>query len=121
MTTLERLEACMADFRHRMTTFEVELKRELMENYEEETKLDTDKVNHPHHYTYGKVECIDAIESVLHSHVLPIDGYLTAQVIKYMWRWNTKNGVEDLYKAKWYLERLIKKEEKYGDAMDIRR
>lgn len=37
---------------------------------------------------------------------------LTAQVIKYILRWNKKGGVEDLKKARWYLERLINKHDK---------
>ena len=68
-------------------------------------KLD-DVVNHPSHYTQGKVECLDAIESA----VTGLDGMesvLTAQVIKYMWRWKHKNGQQDLEKARFYLNRLI--------------
>lgn len=66
----------------------------------------TDNVNHPPHYTTGKVECIDAIEAA----TTGLDGaeaYSTGQVIKYIWRWKRKNGIEDLQKARWYLERLI--------------
>ena len=65
-----------------------------------------DTVNHPDHYTGGKVECIDAIDSA----VAGLEGkpaYYTGQVIKYMWRWGRKNGLEDLRKAEWYLKRLI--------------
>ena len=73
-----------------------------------------DPVNHPAHYTSGSVECIDAIDSA----VKGLEGYqavYTAQIIKYVYRWRRKGGVEDLKKAKWYLERLIEKTEK-GDA-----
>lgn len=65
-----------------------------------------DVVAHPPHYTAGKVECIDAIEAAT-AHLGGVDGFLTGQVIKYVWRWKLKNGVQDLEKAKWYLERLI--------------
>ena len=68
-------------------------------------KLD-DTVNHPSHYTQGKVECIDAIESAV-SGLSGMDALLTGQIIKYVWRWSVKNGVEDLKKAEWYLKRLI--------------
>jgi len=34
-------------------------------------------------------------------------GYLKGNIFKYVWRYEYKNGVEDLRKAKWYLERLI--------------
>ena len=39
-------------------------------------------------------------------------GYIKGQVIKYITRERHKNGLEDLKKARWYLDRLIKKLEK---------
>lgn len=68
--------------------------------------MSNDNVNHPSHYTYGKVECIDAIETATTNLIGP-ESFLTGQVIKYMWRWKHKNGIEDLKKARWYLNRLI--------------
>jgi hypothetical protein len=69
----------------------------------------SDSVNHPNHYTYGYIECIDAIKSSM-----PRDaycGYLKGNVMKYIWRYTMKNNpVEDLRKAKWYLNRLIEEE-----------
>lgn len=65
-------------------------------------------VDHPAHYTAGKVECIDAIESAVAAINSPVSAVLTAQVIKYLWRWPLKNGAEDLRKARWYLDRLIR-------------
>ena len=66
----------------------------------------TDKVNHPTHYTAGKIECIDAIESAT-VNLTGIEAVCTGNAIKYLWRWKQKNGVEDLHKAKWYINRLI--------------
>ena len=68
-----------------------------------------DNVNRPSHYRKGKVECIDAIKSATG------DGYqfyLQGNIIKYMWRFNHKNGLEDLQKAQWYLSELIKSKKK---------
>lgn len=65
-----------------------------------------DNVNKPAHYQ-GKVECIDAIESAVEG-LEGIEAVCTANVIKYVYRWKKKNGKEDLLKAKWYLEKLIK-------------
>ena len=65
-----------------------------------------DKINNPQHYTNGKVECIDAIESAT-AGLKGIEAVCVANVIKYVWRFKLKNGTEDLKKAKWYLERLI--------------
>lgn len=69
-----------------------------------------DMVNHPPHYTNGGVECVDAIESALSAQSDTVSAWLTGQVIKYLWRFPQKNGVEDLEKAQWYLARLIKRE-----------
>ena len=71
----------------------------------------SDNVNSPHHYTGGKVECIDAIEAAV-SNMTGVRAFLVGQVIKYVWRFDKKGGVEDLKKAKWYLERLINREAK---------
>ena len=68
------------------------------------------KVNHPSYYTAGKVECIDAIEAAV-TGLVGLEAVCTANVIKYLWRWKLKNGVEDLQKAKWYLEKLIATQE----------
>lgn len=83
-------------------------------------RMDTDKemVNHPSHYTSGKVECIDAIESAT-CDLTGIEAVCTANIIKYVWRWKLKNGVEDLEKASWYLHKLIekKKDDKYKNEI----
>lgn len=72
----------------------------------EKMNIDKEMVNHPSHYTSGKVECIDAIESAT-GDLTGIEAVCTANIIKYVWRWKLKNGVEDLEKAKWYLNKLI--------------
>lgn len=77
---------------------------------QEQIKKD-DPVNHPSHYVSGGIECIDAIASALSCHKDPMAAWLTGQVMKYIWRWPLKNGLEDLKKARFYLDRLIKMEE----------
>lgn len=70
-------------------------------------------VNRPSHYTMGGIECIDAIEAAIGHHEDPVEAFLTGQVMKYIWRWPHKaNPLEDLKKARWYLERLIAHREK---------
>jgi hypothetical protein len=66
-----------------------------------------DNVNHPSHYTQGAIECIDAIKEATKG-LFGIEAVCTGNIIKYVWRWKFKNGVEDLRKAEWYLQRLIK-------------
>ena len=64
-------------------------------------------VEHPSHYqTAAGVECIVAMEAATEG-LSGSEAICTSQVIKYIWRWKLKNGVEDLRKARWYLDRLI--------------
>jgi len=67
-----------------------------------------DNVNNPIHYGQGSIECIDYIEDFLTTE--EYIGYLRGNIAKYLHRWRYKNGVEDLKKAQWYTERLIKKQ-----------
>ena len=71
-------------------------------------KSHSDMVNRPTHYTQGKVECIDAIESATMG-LVGIVAVCVANVIKYVWRFALKNGIEDLDKADYYLQKLRKK------------
>ena len=75
-----------------------------------------DYVNHPNHYTNSNIECIDALEAMVENFTDPVDATLSWQVVKYVWRHPYKfNPVEDLKKARWYLDRLINKLEDRGD------
>ena len=80
---------------------------------EPEEKPEHDAVNHPAHYTQGGIECIDCIKAALGENFI---GFLIGNVIKYAYRYKHKNGVEDLRKCKWYLEKAI--EEVQKDAAD---
>ena len=76
----------------------------------EEAKMDggsTDMVNHPKHYTQGGIECIDALKAATVGK-RGIEAVCVANVIKYLWRYEEKNGIEDVRKAKFYIERLLK-------------
>ena len=65
-----------------------------------------DKVNNPKHYTFWKVECLDAIESALTPE--EYRGYLKGVIMKYIWRSELKGKpLEDNLKAEFYLKRLI--------------
>lgn len=79
---------------------------EILKNYRSKIKkVIKDNVNHPSHYTQGAIECIDAIKEATKG-LFGIEAVCTANIIKYVWRWKFKNGLEDLDKASWYLERL---------------
>ena len=76
----------------------------------EKVKMDggsTDMVNHPKHYTQGGIECIDALKAATVGK-RGIEAVCVANVIKYLWRYEEKNGIEDVRKAKFYIERLLK-------------
>lgn len=73
---------------------------------EEGLSKEGDKVN-PSHYKQGEIECIDAIKSATID-LKGVEAVCTANAIKYLWRWKQKNGCDDLRKAEWYLQRLIK-------------
>ena len=64
----------------------------------------TDAIN-PQHYQRGGVECIDAIEASMTEEAFK--GFLKGNCIKYLYRYENKNGAEDLKKAQWYLSRLL--------------
>jgi tRNA (Thr-GGU) A37 N-methylase len=74
-------------------------------------KENSDNVNHPQHYiSKNGIETIDVIKEWTDG----LDGIVavdTANIIKYISRWNKKNGIEDLKKAQWYLNHLIKEVE----------
>lgn len=64
-----------------------------------------DPVNRPAHYTSGGIECIDAMQAAFG--VEAVKDFCLCNAFKYLWRHRQKNGVEDLKKCQWYLNRLI--------------
>ena len=91
-----------------------ELRNELYsENVE--TKLAEDLVNHPEHYkAKNGLEAIDMIAAFTEG-LQGMEAVCTANALKYLCRWHKKNGVEDLKKAKWYIEYLINMKEKENE------
>jgi len=63
----------------------------------------SDPIN-PSHYKQGGIECIEAIKAATGDGFI---NYVWGNVLKYLWRWPKKGGVDDLKKARWYLDRLI--------------
>lgn len=71
-----------------------------------EEKPPADMVNHPPHYETRGIQCIDWIAALLYGK--EFKGYLKGNVLKYLWRHENKgNPVQDLKKARWYLDELI--------------
>ena len=65
-----------------------------------------DNVNNPTHYTQGAVECIDCIKAAA-INKNGIEAFCVGNAIKYLFRYENKNGLEDVKKAQWYINRLI--------------
>jgi hypothetical protein len=63
-----------------------------------------DPIN-PNHYKQGGIESIDAIKAFMSEEAFK--GFLKGNCQKYLFRYEKKNGIEDLRKCQWYLERLI--------------
>ncbi len=81
---------------------------EQLRSAEEARQVEKDAVNNPSHYTTGGIECIDAMQAILSRE--EFIGYLRGNIFKYQWRYQHKNGIEDLKKAQWYANRLIELE-----------
>ena len=64
--------------------------------------MEYDNVNWPKHYNLGKWEVHEIING------MHMTDWREANILKYAFRYKYKHGVEDLKKAKWYLEKLIK-------------
>lgn len=77
---------------------------------ESDSTSTNDNVNHPSHYETGNFECIDVmIETQCKEDIMD---FCICNAFKYIYRHNNKNGVEDVKKAKWYLEKYIELSEK---------
>lgn len=86
--------------------------REPIDDYISKDEVKEDVVNHPNHYKLGNgLETIDILEAVTDNLKGP-EAVLVGNVLKYICRYSKKNGLEDLKKANWYLNRLINKMEK---------
>ena len=64
-----------------------------------------DNVNHPSHYATGKYECIDVMLEIFG--VEAVKTFCLLNAFKYNYRSGRKNGLEDIQKAKWYIDKYI--------------
>lgn len=72
----------------------------------------SDNVNHPQHYISDGIEVIDVIKAFTKD-CTPFEAYCSGNVIKYICRWKHKNGIEDLKKARAYLDMMIDDADKF--------
>lgn len=85
-------------------TEEVNAMREHMKTCDK----DTDNINHPKHYTSSNAVCSDCFHPIECIDVTRHMSFNIGNIVKYLWRADHKNGLEDLKKAQWYLNDLIK-------------
>ena len=69
-------------------------------------------VNHPDHYNSDGIECIDAM--IASQGVDDVRAFCICNAFKYIWRYQSKNGIEDIKKAIWYLNKFVELEEDVG-------
>ena len=68
-------------------------------------------VEHPQHYNQGSIECIDAMKSAFG--VDEVSSFCKLNAFKYIWRAKNKfNTLEDLKKARWYIDKIIEIQER---------
>ena len=98
MTTLEREASIDRAMQNRIVD----------EPYDEDPNPQMDVLNKPLHYNTAGIECIDEMSAMSEgANVKPHQAYCWQNAFKYLWRWPYKNGLEDLKKARWYIDRLI--------------
>ena len=79
-------------------------------------EIDEDVVNHPPHYNQAGIEALDAILAATNE---GSEYYLQGNIIKYLWRYRYKNGSQDLEKALFYLNKMIKVVKKLEENDDV--
>jgi hypothetical protein len=83
---------------HREANFSQMEKREV-------ESMSGDLIESPDHYTAGGIETIDFMQAKLTAE--QFEGYLAGSLLKYTSRYRHKDGVQDLKKARWFLNKLI--------------
>ena len=76
---------------------------QLCKTYSE--KIIEDVVNYPNHYRTGKFECIEVMQEALG--IDAVKNFCLCNAFKYIYRHNRKNGLEDIKKAQWYINKYI--------------
>lgn len=73
-------------------------------------EVSQDNVNHPSHYESGQFECIEVMLETQGKEAV-VD-FCLCNAFKYLYRHRRKNGIEDIKKAKWYIDKYIELSEK---------
>lgn len=76
-----------------------------------------EEINHPDRYKSGKFECIDVMLDVFGADA--VKHFCILNAFKYIWRAKKKNGVHDIKKSIWYLNKYIDLAESAGEDESI--
>ena len=79
--------------------------------------MNKDMVNHPSHYETGNFECIDVMLET--QGVDAVKSFCICNAFKYLYRNRNKNGLEDIKKAIWYLNKYIELTESVADEVSL--
>lgn len=82
----------------------------LEDNNKKVKEMENDPVNHPNHYSSGGIDCIDAMIAAYGKE--SVKQFCKCNAFKYQWRFDKKNGKEDLDKAQWYQNKFLELSEK---------
>lgn len=83
----------------------VDWRNKLINALNNDESKEVDMVNHPSHYETGKFECIEVMTEALGRE--EVKGFCICNAFKYLYRCSRKNGLEDIKKAKWYIDKFI--------------
>ncbi len=105
--TAEVVEKCSEDVKPKRRTLGVSNPMDEIAEYAEKylETVKPDPVNRPAHYFKNGSECIEAMVDAFGDET--VEHFCLCNAFKYLWRHRQKNGVEDLKKCRWYLNRLI--------------
>ena len=71
----------------------------------------SNNVNHPQHYISSEARCSNCTHSIECIDITRHMSFNIGNAVKYLWRYELKNGLEDLKKAQWYINDAIKQME----------
>lgn len=101
-TPIEKYKAKTYEF-EKLAKYVEEIKKRWFAEGVPISKVNNDNVNNPAHYTAGGIETLDYIKAKVKDY----PSYAAGNILKYVSRYEYKNGIEDLKKAQFYLNDLI--------------
>jgi hypothetical protein len=78
-----------------------------------------DDVAKPNHYQFGAFQAVDVIVAVAATIPDSVEAVHSSHLLKYALRWSRKGGLKDLYKARWWLDRLIDRVQRRTDGVEV--